>query len=300
LALARRVDIREIMTARLLSFGLSLVLAPLFASSVAHAQAPGDDADDREDGPSPYAPPSAPAPEYAPPPGYGPPPPPPTYAPPPPPGYAPPPPGYAPPPPAVACACSGCVRALPEARRESVMDNRWAIGLSVGGMGLAQDHSDTTTGFSVGELALRFRVTRHLELEVSAGGGRERTADNQDGDLEVSEAALAARWRFNPEGRWNLFAMGGIGGASIVRHDASDQERNDATQPLVMAGVGIERRFRHFALQADARLISIGTRDDHMDVVERASTDQPTPGVSTMSDKKLGGGSVSIGLNYYF
>jgi hypothetical protein len=282
------------MTARLLSLGLSLVLAPLFASSVAHAQAPGDDGDDRDDGPSPYAPPSDPAPDYAQPPGYGPPPPPPAYAPPPPPGYA-------PPPPAVACACSGCVRALPEARRESVMDNRWAIGLSVGGMGLAQNNSHDPTNFSLGELALRFRVTRHLELELSGGGGRERTADDQDGDLEISQAALAARWRFTPEARWNLFAMGGIGGASIVRHDASDQERSDATHPLVMAGVGLERRFRHFALQAEARLIVIGMRDTQMDVVERASTDQPTTDVSTTaSDKALAGGSASIGLSYYF
>jgi hypothetical protein len=38
-----------------------------------------------------------------------------------------------------------------------------------------------------------------------------------------------------------------------------------------------------------------------MDVVERASTDQPTTSVSTTpADKKLGGGSMSLGLSYYF
>jgi opacity protein-like surface antigen len=182
------------------------------------------------------------------------------------------------------------------------MANRWAIGLSVGGMGLASDGADTSTNFSVGELALRFRMTRHLELELSAGGGRERTADNQDGDLEVAAAMLAARWRFNPEGRWNLFATGGIGGAAVVRHDATDQERKDATHPLVMAGLGIERRFHHFALQAEGRLIAIGARNDPaMDDTARFAPAAMSPTVSTTPvDKTLGGGSLSLGLSYYF
>jgi opacity protein-like surface antigen len=183
------------------------------------------------------------------------------------------------------------------------MANRWAIGLSAGGMGLASEGSDNTTDFTVGELALRFRVTRHLELELAAGGGRERTADRRDGDLEVAAAMVAARWRFNPEGRWNLFATGGIGGAAIVRHDATDEERSDATHPMVMAGLGIERRFRHFAVQAEARVIAIGARDVEMDdsAAEFAPAAMSTPTVSTTSDDKtLGGGSLSIGLSYYF
>jgi opacity protein-like surface antigen len=182
------------------------------------------------------------------------------------------------------------------------MANRWALGVSLGGMGLASDGAGTATDFSIGELALRFRVIRHLELELSIQGGRESTADNRDGDLEVGAAALAARWRFNPEGRWNLFAMGGIGGAAVVRHDATDDERKDATHPLVMAGVGIERRFHHFAFQAEARLIAVGTRTDHDESTARFAPETTSPPtVSTTSDDKtLGGGSLSIGLSYYF
>src|SRR5204863_131225 len=77
----------------------------------------------------------------------------------------------------VAAPEGGCAPA-----RASVMANRWAIGLSVGSMSLAPKGSpDDKTDFGVGELALRFRATPHLELELTAGGGRERTADNQDG-----------------------------------------------------------------------------------------------------------------------
>src|SRR3954470_5244888 len=67
--------------------------------------------------------------------------------------------------------------------RPAVMDDRWAVGFSVGGMSIApSDAPDDQTHFTVGELALRFRATLHLELELAVGGGRERTQDNMDGD----------------------------------------------------------------------------------------------------------------------
>jgi hypothetical protein len=142
---------------------------------------------------------------------------------------------------------------------ESVMDRRWAIGLSLSTMSLSPDGApDDRTAFAIGELALRFRATHHLELELTVGGGRERTANDQDGDLQVSAAMLAARIRFRPEAAWNWFVMAGVGGASVTLHDATDPERSDATRPMAMLGIGVERRFRHFALQAEARAIGIG------------------------------------------
>lgn len=242
------------MNARL--FALSL--APLFAASVAHAQAPGE-----------VVPVAAPA-------GDG----------------------------ASACAAPcGCRHV------ESVMENRWAIGLSLGSMSLAPDgQPDSKTSFGVGELALRFRATPHLELELSAGGGREQLANNQQGELEVNTVALSARYRFNPEGAWNWFLMGGIGGASVTLHDATQQERDDATHPLAMLGVGIERRFHHFALQAELRAIGIGDkkRSDPPMATPTPATDPGamtttvTPPTTTAPSDKQSGGALTIGLSYYF
>jgi opacity protein-like surface antigen len=187
----------------------------------------------------------------------------------------------------------------------SVMDNRWAIGLSLGSMSLATDGApDDRTAFAIGELALRFRATPHLELELSVGGGRERTADDQNGELAVSAATIAARYRFRPEAAWDWFVMVGLGGASVALHDATDQERSDATRPMAMLGLGIERRFGHFALQAEARAIGIGDRhDEPMDepaAIEAAPTAMTrTPSVPS-ADHKRSGGSLSIGLSYYF
>jgi hypothetical protein len=234
----------------------ALSLAPLFAASVAHAQAPG---------------------EWVPPPVAG--------------------------PDGAACAgpC-GCRHV------ESVMENRWAIGLSLGSMSLAPDgQSDEKTSFGVGELALRFRATPHLELELSAGGGRQQLADDQQGDLEVTTVALAARWRFNPEGAWNWFVMAGVGGAAVTLHDATQKERHDATHPLGMLGVGLERRFHHFALQAELRAIGIGDKQhDDAQMAAPPPTD-PTmmattviPPTTTSAGQKQSGGAATIGLSYYF
>ncbi|HET7504103.1 MAG TPA: outer membrane beta-barrel protein [Kofleriaceae bacterium] len=241
------------MHARQLAFSL----APLFAATAAHAQAPGEMV--------PVA-----APEGA------------------------------------CVAPCGCGPVQVQAR-ESVMDNRWAIGLSVGSLSLAPDHqSDDKTAFTIGELALRFRATPHLELELSAGGGREQLDDHVQGDLEVNMIALAARYRFNPEGQWNWFLMGGLGGASVTLHDATQEERDDATHPLGMLGIGVERRFHHFALQAEARVVGIGEKhhdDSAMDLpvqVEPAMATVGTPPTTTSPGDRLGGGSITIGASYYF
>lgn len=179
--------------------------------------------------------------------------------------------------------------------RESVMADRWSVGFSLGSMSLAPDSApELETQFAIGELALRFRATRRFELELSAGGGREQIGDRQ-GDLEVTAAALAGRFRFRPEAAWNWFVMAGFGGAAITRHDATDQEREEAFQPLGMLGVGIERRFRHLALQAEARAIGIGERTE-------VETDDGTAEMSTVAqpEQTQAGGALTLGLSYYF
>jgi hypothetical protein len=207
-------------------------------------------------------------------------------------------PGTAPVVPENGCAmpCTDC--------RESVMANRWSIGLSLGSMSLSPKSSpDDKTAFALGELSLRFRVTPHFELEASAGGGREQTSDGMDGDLEVNTAVIAARWRFRPEAAWNWFVMGGIGGASVTRHDASKQERSDATQPLGMLGIGLERRFRHLALHAELRAVGLGTskKDQPADppIAQPAMTTTMPPAPTT-ADIERSGGSLTVGLSYYF
>lgn len=176
----------------------------------------------------------------------------------------------------------------------SVMDNRWAIGFSFGSMSLVPEHSDADTAFGIGELAVRFRATPHLELALSAGGGRDHH-DGMEGDLEVTQVAFAARYRFMPEAAWNWYAMAGIGAAAVTWRDASDEERDDATHPMIQLGLGLERRFEHFALQAEARIVGIGSREK--DDAMPANVDDPT----TLDPRqRLSGGALTVGASYYF
>jgi opacity protein-like surface antigen len=196
---------------------------------------------------------------------------------------------------AVATRCGDCI---------AVMENRWSVGLSLGSMGLAAKSTpDASTSFAVGELAIRFRATPHLELELAVGGGRQHD-NGVDGDLEVNTGAIALRYRFMPYRKWNVYALAGIGGASVVSHEATDQERHDATRPMFELGVGVERRFAHFALAAELRGVSLGDTKAESDamsggVMTDASTTTPPPATTTSSDK-MSGGQFTFGASYYF
>jgi len=247
-------------------------LAPVLAASTAYAQAPGDVA------PETY------------------------YSPPPPPPPAPPPPPQAAP--ASPCGCaSGPVPA---------MAHRWAIGVSVGGMAVAPEDAPegSEAQFRVGEVSLRFRASRRLELQLAVSGGRQMLEDDSEGDLATGTVMLALRYRFMPEQRWNWYVMGGIGGSVVAPHQSTSAERDAAQRPIGALGVGIERRFQQFALSAEVRAVGLGEREDAMSggpIVDDgggAAPPKPLPRLPASSAaayaEQLSGGMLTIGASYYF
>jgi hypothetical protein len=251
----------------------ALTLAPVLAASTAHAQAPGEVAPD------------------------SPPPPPPAAAPAPPPGAA----------PAPASPCGWASAPVP------VMATRWAIGLSLGGMGVAPEGAPdgSEARFRVGELAVRYRASRRIELALAMSGGRQVLEDDTDGDLATGTVMLALRYRFLPEHRWNWFVTGGLGGTVVAPHESTKEERDAATRPLGMLGVGLERRFRHLALQAELRMVGLGQRKDATEAVPVVDggpaptmTTMPVPlapaGTVTTYADQLNGGMFTLGASYYF
>jgi len=294
------VESYAVMTPRL----WALSLAPLLAATTAYAQAPGDDSSEPYYAPPQrYAQPPPSSPYYAPPP----PPPSPYYAPAPPSSYEPAPPP-APPPPYGAAVPS------------PVMARRWAIGVSLGHMGVAPEGAaeGTQSEFRITELAVRYRATRRFEIELALSGGREVLPDDTEGSLATGTVSLALRYRFRPEQRWNWFLMGGLGGSVVAPHQSTDLERQDATRALGMVGIGIERRFRRFALQAELRAVGLGPRADAISdgpiMDGGAPKPEPTPapapaprptgalpqGFATTYAEELNGGVISIGASYYF
>jgi len=188
---------------------------------------------------------------------------------------------------------------------ESVMANRWAVGLSIGGLGVApQSASDAKSNFDVGELSLRFRATLHLEIEAAFGGGRERLSDGTQGDNQASFGTLGLRYRFMPEDPWNVWVMGALGGMTVASQSATDSQKSGAGRSLGELGVGLERRFEHFALQAELRLVTTGAQKDPTaasgGTVMVAPNGAPMPVTAATASDRLSGGQLTIGASYYF
>ncbi len=191
----------------------------------------------------------------------------------------------------------------------SVMDNRWAVGLSVGSLSVApKDTPDSKTEFGVGELSIRYRATLHLELALALGGGQQQLPDGTKGDLEAHMATLDLRYRFAPEQHWNWWVMGGLGGMSMVQTGATDQQVSDANRPVGTLGIGLEHRWTQFAIHAEVRGMGIGPQknaDTVMPVAQppaATTTTQPPPPAPTMptGTDRWSGGQFTIGASYYF
>lgn len=193
----------------------------------------------------------------------------------------------------------GMAPAAPEyiAPPPPVRAQRWSVGLNVGSMGLAPHMSpENETEFSLAQLALRYRPWRHLEIELVLGGGSEQTPDGYVGDRELSEAVLSLRYRFNPKRNWNWWLAAGMGSLAVTYVGASDEERDSATQSTLQFGVGLERRFARFAMQAELRAVGVAPNDQG-DKIMPVGGDMYYDGYSRDG---WAGGQFTLGGSYYF
>jgi len=209
----------------------------------------------------------------------------------------------------------------------SPMAHRWAVGLSFGGMGIhpegdgydegTSDANEST--FRIAELAIRYRASRRIEIELSLGGGREVVEGSDgdtDGELAMGNVTVAARYRFRPEHKWNWWLMAGLGGTIVAPHVSTEEERDAATRPHGTFGIGVERRFRRFALRGVAMGEPKGYEEGSSppDVPDDRPVPVPTEPVpdkppqsataltagDSVSSPELGGGVFTIGASYYF
>lgn len=187
---------------------------------------------------------------------------------------------------------------------------RWSVGLGVGSLDLAPHHApDAQTHYSVGQLAVRYLATRHLEIELALGGGREKLDDGVEGDREVSQGVLALRYRFNPAQRWNWWLMAGMGSLAVTHVDATKEERDLAEQSTLQFGAGLERRWQRFALQLELRAVGVKANEPEAMPVTGVVTDagmtvpekEPVPPSTTLdAGEGKKGGQLVISANYYF
>jgi hypothetical protein len=176
------------------------------------------------------------------------------------------------------------------------MRHRISIGFQVGGLSATASDSEVTSDFDVGELALRFRMTPHLELELLLGGGRQVLESGDEGDLAMATGTLGLRYRFRPGHRWDWWLSAGLGATVIERHDASEELRDSAQRPHFSVGLGLERRWNRFALQLEGRMLALGQRES------TASTTVPVgrlPG-DVRNANEITAGTITLGAGVFF
>jgi hypothetical protein len=188
---------------------------------------------------------------------------------------------------------------------------RWSVGLGFGSLSLAPHNApDVKTEYGVGQIAVRYLATRHLEIELAFGGGTEKMEDGSEGYREVSQGVLAARYRFSPGRTWNWWVMFGMGSLAVVDKDASDDARDQAEQSTMQFGAGLERRWSRFALQLELRAVGVKAHDvDEMPVSGGVVVDTDTGGMAVPPEKEptttsahdgMSGGQIILSGNYYF
>lgn len=200
------------------------------------------------------------------------------------------------------------------------MAHRWAIALGIGAFSVAPEGAPegSEAEFKTTEIALRYRATRRFEIELALSGGRQVIDDDIEGDLAHGTFMLGARYRFMPERKWNWWVSGGLGGTVIAHHTSDEDAREAAQRPAASLGIGIERRFRRLAIQAELKSFAIGPRADQTDdapnvmpprpeptdpnggTMEPPKEPYPVPPSYSGEPEELRGASFSINLSYYF
>jgi hypothetical protein len=171
---------------------------------------------------------------------------------------------------------------------DAVMARRWAVEVALGAASLKPKGANDGTGFGMLGLAarLRLRPTMELALGIAAAG-----ATRDDVQLGAGALYVEFRYRFMADQAWNVFALGGLGVASVAAKSSSDDERKG--RGMLRLGGGVERRFGAFAMDASLRLVAIA---EHEDLV---APDMPDLGFA-FARNGVAGLALALDASYYF
>ncbi len=189
----------------------------------------------------------------------------------------------------------------------AVMQNRLSLGLNIG-QTTVTDSAQNKTDFSIGELALRYRLRPEWEAELLVGGGNEKLSDGTQGTHQFTSVTLGLRYRFRPADPLNWFLAAGVGASSVTDQNATSDQQDAASRPHFQFGGGVEYRFTHFALQAELRVTAMGQPKGTTESPGIASpmpvltnNAPPTdPTTTTPPQDTMTAAQVTVGASYYF
>jgi hypothetical protein len=181
---------------------------------------------------------------------------------------------------------------------DPVMANRWGVGLALGGIAIRAHDEPSSNGFSLAQLAVQLRATRHIELglAIAVGGGQDAMTS---GDV-VSSGMLDLRYRFAPRSAWDGWLMAGIGVLTVAAPTVDPASRG-ASRGGGEIGVGVERRFGQLAVQAELSALGLSAPPP---TAPSARPPPPGgsggPGVITDSTAPASATQLTIGASFFF
>jgi hypothetical protein len=182
-------------------------------------------------------------------------------------------------PPPAPIVCADCL---------SVMEHRWSVSLSLAATGLQSKDNTDQVNLGGGEVAVAFRATPHLELQLQLADAHENHEDI-DSHMELGSVAFAFRYHFLPFQHWDVYAHAALGSATLTQ-DA--QPKSDA-RAMFQLGFGVEYRFVHLAIHIELRGLAIGS------LMTVPLTDPAGDGGIRLAGQ-LSGGQGVLGASYYF
>jgi hypothetical protein len=175
------------------------------------------------------------------------------------------------------------------------MANRWAVDLSLW-LGSMTPRASGAAAIPLAgfELSGRWRIREPIELGFSLFGGGSGDPNNNDmNTVAVGGFMVDARWRFLYDRPWNIAAVAGLGVMSAAaKAGATDTDKQG--RGALRVGAAVERRFEHWAIEADFRIFAI-QKNDSVTLL-----DQPTQRTYDAARYGCTGAYLTIGGSYYF
>jgi len=135
-------------------------------------------------------------------------------------------------------------------------------------------------------ILVRWRISALVGLELGIDG----VHGQLDGyDRKTSSATLAATVHLNPESRWDIYLLAGIGGATdkITAVDADGMTVEDELkETLLRVGGGVEFRWEHIGVGAELAGVAFFLQNPETS--------------SGLVPSKSGGGQLSLFGTFYF
>ena len=131
-----------------------------------------------------------------------------------------------------------------------------------------------------------FDSARILEVALTLDGG-----GGSNNSYSTGGMCADFRYRFMAEQAWNVYALAGLGFASIAAKDATDPEKKG--RGLFRVGGGVERRFGAFAIEAELRLFGVAQNKD-------LAVQAPPTTNSELAHDGVSGASLTLAGSDYF